>query len=121
MKKLKKEDLSFLFTALRDSHRIIGPKIESGVIVLGEIDLHDIPAGFEDHQKAGSYRLVKGERPETFSFSPGPDSFKRFLHPPVSEMFTFRNSRTGSNHNTSWTRRKSLLHLSASGRAILRR
>src|SRR3990172_2416026 len=95
MKKLKKEHLSFLFDRLNKSHRVIGPKIESGVIVLGEIDIHDIPAGFEDHQKAGSYRLLKGERSETFSFSPGPDSFKRFLHPPVSEMFTFKSSRTG--------------------------
>jgi sulfhydrogenase subunit beta (sulfur reductase) len=95
MKKLKKEHLHFLFDVVKASHKVIGPKIESGVIVLGEIDLHDIPAGFEDHQKAGSYRLLKGERSETFSFSPGPDSFKRFLHPPVSEMFTFRGSRTG--------------------------
>lgn len=95
MKKLKKEHLSFFLSKLGDSHRVIGPKIESGVIVLGEIDGHDIPAGYEDHQKAGSYRLVKGERPEIFSFSAGPDSFKRFLHPPVSEMFTFKRSRTG--------------------------
>jgi len=95
MKKLKKEDLSFLFTTLRDSHRIIGPKIESAVIILGEIDMHDIPAGFEDHQKAGSYRLLMGERPEIFSFSTGPDSFKRFLHPPVSDMFAFKRSGSG--------------------------
>ena len=95
MKKLKKEDLLFLFDRLKASHRVIGPKIESGVIVLGEVDMHDIPAGYEDPQKAGSYRLVKGERSEIFSFSAGPDSFKRFLHPPVSEMFTFKGSRTG--------------------------
>ena len=95
MKKLKKEHLSFLFTTLRDSHRIIGPKIESGVSVLGEIDVHDIPEGYEDHQKPGRYRLVKGERTEIFSFSVGPDSFKRFLHPPVSEMFAFKSSKTG--------------------------
>ena len=95
MKKLKKEHLVFLFSTLQDSHRVIGPKIEQGVIVLGEIDINDIPAGYEDHQKAGSYCLVKGERPEIFSFSTGPDSFKRFLHPPVSEMFAFKKSRTG--------------------------
>ena len=95
MKKLKKEYLHFLFDGLKASHRVIGPKIESGVIVLGEIDVYDIPAGFEDRQTAGSYRLVKGKRPEIFSFSAGPDSFKRFLHPPVSEMFAFRKSQTG--------------------------
>lgn len=94
MKKLKKEHLSFLFGRLNESHRVIGPKIESGVIVLGEIDVHDIPVGYEDHQKAGSYRIAKGERPEIFSFSAGPDSVKRFLHPPVSEMFAFKRSGT---------------------------
>jgi len=95
MKKLKKEHIGFLFSTLRNSHKIIGPKIEQGVVVLGEIDVHDIPAGYEDHQKGGSYRLVKGERPEIFSFSTGPDSFKRFLSPPVTEMFAFKSSRTG--------------------------
>jgi ferredoxin len=94
MKKLKKEHLHFLFDRLKASHKVIGPKIEQGVIVLGEIDMDDIPAGYEDHQKAGSYRLLKGKRPEIFSFSTGPDSFKRFLHPPVSEMFSFKSSRT---------------------------
>ena len=95
MKKLKKEHLSILFSTLRGSYRVIGPKIENNVIVLGDIDVHDIPAGYADHQKPGSYRLVMGERPEIFSFSTGPDSFKRFLHPPVSEMFAFKSSRTG--------------------------
>lgn len=95
MKKLKKERLDSLFSKLSGSHKVIGPKIENGVIVLGEMDVHDIPAGFEDQQQAGSYRLIKGSRPEIFSFSAGPDSFKRFLHPPVSEMFAFRKSRTG--------------------------
>ncbi|RPI32739.1 MAG: sulfite reductase subunit A, partial [Nitrospiraceae bacterium] len=95
MKKLRKERLSFIFDYLKGSFRIIGPKIENGVVILTEINVHDIPAGYEDHQKAGSYRLVMGERPEIFSFSTGPDSFKRFLHPPVSELFSFRKSRSG--------------------------
>jgi sulfhydrogenase subunit beta (sulfur reductase) len=95
MKKLRKENLGSLFDKLKDSHRVIGPKIEGSAIVLSEIDVSHIPAGFEDRQKAGSYRLVRSERPEIFSFSVGPDSFKRFLHPPVSEMFAFRKSRTG--------------------------
>jgi ferredoxin len=92
--KLKKEHLQSIFDRLKASHRIIGPKIENGVIMLGETDVHAIPAGFEEHQQAGGYRLVKGERPEVFSFSTGPDSFKRFLHPPMSDMFAFKRSET---------------------------
>jgi sulfhydrogenase subunit beta (sulfur reductase) len=94
-KKMKKGHLNMLFGRLKDSHRVIGPKIEQGVIVLGEIDARDIPAGFEDHQEAGSYRLVKGGRQEIFSFSVGPDSFRRFLYPPVSELFAFKKSKRG--------------------------
>lgn len=95
MRKLRKVHLSSLFDKLKDSHNVIGPRVENGVIVLSQIDVSDIPAGFEDHQGSGSYRLAKGERPEIFSFSVGPDSIKRFLHPPVSEMFAFERSRTG--------------------------
>lgn len=92
--KLKKNNLQSIFDRLKGSHRIIGPKIENGVIMLGEIDAHAIPAGFEEHHQAGGYRLMKGERPEVFSFSTGPDSFKRFLHPPVSDLFGFKKSGT---------------------------
>ena len=94
VRRMKKADLPLLFDGLQRTHLIIGPKIENGTIVLAEINIHDIPAGFEDHQKAGSYRLVKGTRPEIFSFSTGPDSFKRFFHPPVSDMFAFKKSGT---------------------------
>jgi hypothetical protein len=38
MKKLKKEHLSFSFKTLRYSHRVVGQKIESDVIVLGVSD-----------------------------------------------------------------------------------
>ncbi len=93
MKRLKKERLGILFDRLENAYRIIGPKVENGVIVLGEIDLKDIPAGLEDRQQAGNYRLVKSERPEIFSFSVGPHSFKRFLHPAMSEIFAFKGSR----------------------------
>ncbi|MEW6214570.1 MAG: hypothetical protein AB1478_05110 [Nitrospirota bacterium] len=57
MKKIKKDHLTLIFERLKDSHTIIGPKIEDDVIILTEIDFHDIPAGYKDHQGAGSYRL----------------------------------------------------------------
>ncbi|MDA8168640.1 MAG: 4Fe-4S dicluster domain-containing protein [Nitrospiraceae bacterium] len=90
--KLKKEHLGLLFDKLKVTHGVLGPKVENGVVTLAEIDAHDIPSGYEDHQQPGGYRLIKGERPEIFSFSIGPDSFKRFLQPPLREVFAFRRA-----------------------------
>jgi sulfhydrogenase subunit beta (sulfur reductase) len=92
MKKLNKEYLKALFEKLAETHRIIGPKIEHEVIVLGDICIHDIPAGVEDSHGKGSYHLIRGARRELFSFSVGPFSFKNFLHPPEQELFAFRKS-----------------------------
>jgi ferredoxin len=60
---------------------------------MGEIEFHDIPAGCRDKQGPGSYRLLPGSDSSIFSFSNGPDSFKRFLHPPAQEIFTFKKSK----------------------------
>lgn len=106
MKKLRREHFSSILDNLKDSFMTIGPKVENGVVILDEIDVNDIPAGYEDHQTAGNYRLLKGERPEIFSFSPGPDSFKRFLHPPESELFSFSKSKTGTTISPSSRRGK---------------
>jgi ferredoxin len=91
--KIKKDELRLLFDRLQDSYMIIGPKISHGVVVLSEVGLDDIPAGFMEHQGKGSYRLSDEKSPEVFSFSNGPDSFKRFLHPPENEFLSFKKSR----------------------------
>jgi hypothetical protein len=44
-KKLKKGHLNILFGRLKESCRVIGPKIEQGVIVLGEIAMDDLYVG----------------------------------------------------------------------------
>ncbi len=110
--KIKKEHLSLIFDILKRSHRVIGPRLSENAIVMGEIDFHDIPAGYKDSQCPGFYRLLPGSdqstkcfgaRPSTqqvecsgssiFSFSNGADSFKRFLNPPSQEIFTFKKSK----------------------------
>lgn len=92
--KIKKDALKSIFKRLKISHRIIGPKIENNVIVLKEIDYNDIPAGYKDIQKPSFYRIETNKRPDIFSFSNGPDSFKRFLQPPLREVFKFKKSKT---------------------------
>ncbi len=93
--KIKKEDLKVLFDNLSPSYRIIGPKIVSGAVLMSEISADDIPAGYRDSQQPGSYRVEKWSQNEIFSFSPGPDSLKKFLHPAVTEAFFFRKTPKG--------------------------
>ncbi len=91
--KIKKDLLKLIFRRLKASHRVIGPKIENGVIVLREIDYEDIPAGISDIQKPSFYRISPERKDDIFSFSNGPDSFKRFLQPPLREVFKFKKSK----------------------------
>lgn len=93
--KIKKEDLRVLFENLASRYRIIGPKILNGTVVLSEISFDDIPAGYKDSQHPGSYRVEEGSPSEIFSFSPGPDSLKKFLHPSMTEAFFFRKTAKG--------------------------
>lgn len=101
--KIKKEHLKLIFNRLKNSYKIIGPKINNNVILLTEItDFHDIPSGCKEQQGRGTYRLSK-DSSQIFSFSIGPDSFKRFINPPIKENFTFKKSKRGMhiNHKSS--------------------
>jgi sulfhydrogenase subunit beta (sulfur reductase) len=90
--KIRKEDLKFLFEELAGGYRVIGPKAVNGTVVLSEISHSDIPSGHRDRQQPGIYRLEARKSEEIFSFSPGPDSFKKFLHPSSSTVFSFKKS-----------------------------
>lgn len=92
--KIKKADLKRFIENLKRSFILIGPSVESGVITLKEIDFNDIPAGCRDSQSPGHYRLHRGDS-DIFSFSNGPDSFKRFIFPPVTEVFSFKRMKRG--------------------------
>ncbi len=89
---IKKESLKTVFEMLEDRYRVIGPKVEKGAVVLTEISFADIPAGYRDRQGAGSYRLEEQRSEGVFTFSPGPDSFKKFLHPSSEKLFAFRKT-----------------------------
>ncbi len=91
--KIKKEDLKSILESLRGSYRIIGPKIKNNVITFDQIDGDDIPIGYRDSQGQGYYRLNRVNENKIFSFSNGPDSFKRFLTPPSLEMFRFKRDK----------------------------
>ncbi|KPK01633.1 MAG: hypothetical protein AMK71_04840 [Nitrospira bacterium SG8_35_4] len=92
---IDKSEFKKLFNALRGHYSIVGPVARDGVIVLDRVDYDEIPSGFEDIQQPGHYRLSK-EHDSFFSFRPGPDSLKKFLHPSLFIQHSFdRSKKTG--------------------------
>jgi len=90
--KIRKESLKAVFEVLGEQYRIIGPRVVNGTVVLSDISFGDIPAGCRDRQSAGSYRLEEQRVEGVFTFTPGPDSFKKFLHPSSEKLFAFRKT-----------------------------
>jgi sulfhydrogenase subunit beta (sulfur reductase) len=93
--RIEKDDLKALFETLSERYRVIGPKAAGGAVVLSEISCDDIPAGYRDRHGPGHYRIEEAIDGEVFSFSPGPDSLKKFLHPPSGEVFSFMKTSRG--------------------------
>src|ERR1017187_6527834 len=62
------------------------------------------PAGWTDHQEGGRYRLERRDDGALFGFAVGPQSWKRFLHPPVERLWTMRNGDDGVTISSGATR-----------------
>ena len=70
---------------------MIGPRERSQAIVYDEITSADeLPAGLEDVQDGGTYRLRPRDDGALFAHTVGHDSVKRFLFPPVVRVWRAR-------------------------------
>ncbi len=70
-------------TLWEEGYTVIGPRLGDGAIVYGEVrSIEDLPEGWGDEQEAGRYRLRRRGDKALFGYNLGPDSWKRFLHPP---------------------------------------
>ncbi len=89
--------LKALLEALaREGYSVLGPCVRDGAIVYDEIhNLADLPAGWTDRQDAGRYRLEKRDDGALFGYAVGPQSWKRFLHPPVQTLWTAQKTDDG--------------------------
>jgi len=77
-------------------YQVVGPTVRDGAIVNDTIaGVGDLPAGWTDRQEAGRYRLEQRADGALFGFAVGPQSWKRFLHPPVETLWTARKDDTG--------------------------
>jgi len=78
------------------SYKVLGPRVRDGAIVYDEIArVSDLPGGWTDRQEAGRYRVQRRDDDALFGFAVGPQSWKRFLHPPIETLWTVRNGEGG--------------------------
>jgi len=81
--------------AARD-YQVLGPTVRDGAIIYDSIArVDDLPAGWTDRQDAGRYSLERRDDGALFGFAVGPQSWKRFLHPPVETLWTSRKDEDG--------------------------
>ena len=74
-------------------YQVLGPTVRDGAIVYDAIaNLHELPAGWTDRQEAGRYHLEHRDDGALFGFAVGPQSWKRFLHPPVETLWAARKN-----------------------------
>lgn len=77
-------------------HRVLGPVLRDQAIVYDDVtSLADLPAGWMDEQDGGRYRLVRRDDDALFGYAVGPQSWKRFLQPPVQRLWRARRTSDG--------------------------
>ncbi len=88
------DGLSGLIAALiRRGYRVAGPTVRDGIIGYDEIaSLEDLPRGWSDEQRGGHYRLVRRDDEALFGYAVGPHSWKRYLHPPLLQLWRARRN-----------------------------
>ncbi len=87
-----------LLTAIADrGFEVIGPTIRDGAIVYGEVaSSADMPVGMTDEQDGGTYRLHERDDDALFGYAVGPQSWKRYLHPPEIKLWRAARSEDGA-------------------------
>src|SRR5664279_1876970 len=83
-------------TLAERGYQVLGPTIRDGAIVYDEISkLADLPEGWTDQQDAGRYRLERRTDNALFGYAVGPQSWRRFLHPPIERMWKAERTPEG--------------------------
>ena len=98
--KFEIEGLVQLFSeVIAEGFQLVGPTVRDGAVVYDSLtEIQDLPQGFEDEQSPGVYRLRKGKEKEYFGYAVGPQSWKKFLHPPAERIGVYNRSINGADH-----------------------
>ena len=79
-------DLFLILVA--EGYRVIGPTVQDGAIVLTELSSPaELPFGWGVTLAPGGYRLRRRADAAVFGYAAGPQSWKRFLHPPRERLW----------------------------------
>jgi ferredoxin len=91
------DSLEPLVSALRaEGYAVIGPTRRDGAIVLAELrSATELPSGWGVDLAPGGYRLRERADRAVFAHCAGPQSWKSFLHPPRSPLWTARRRTDG--------------------------
>jgi ferredoxin len=86
-----------LVEALRArGYTVVGPTVRDGAIVLAELESADtLPYGWGVETAPGRYRLRERDDRAAFGHAAGPQSWKRFLRPPCSPLWTADRDENG--------------------------
>ena len=70
---------------------LVGPQVAADGIIYADLeDATQLPRGWTTEQAPGHFRLIRGGHDRYFDFIPGSQSWKKFLFPPLQELFTSR-------------------------------
>ena len=84
------EGLGDLFQVLvAEGYHVIGPAVQDGAIMLRELSsAAELPFGWGVRLEPGGYQLRRRDDEAAFGHSAGPQSWKRFLHPPRERLWS---------------------------------
>ncbi len=91
------DGLGALIEALAaDGYQVIGPAVQDGAIVLRELSsAAELPSGWGVELEPGGYRLRRRDDTAAFGHAAGPQSWKRFLHPPRERLWSAARTTEG--------------------------
>jgi ferredoxin len=76
--------------------RVIGPTVRDAAIVYDDIaSIADLPRGWTDEQDGGRYRLRRRDDDALFGYAVGPQSWRKFLHPPTQRLWSATRNGDG--------------------------
>ena len=93
---LERDHLQLLFDVLgKKGYRVVGPTVRDHAVVYDDLtSVTNLPVGWTDEQESALYRLKRRDDGALFGYAVGPDSWKKFLHPPVVRLW---RGKTGGN------------------------
>ena len=94
---LARDRFDSLIDALAErGYQVVGPTEQAGAIQLAPVTSSaELPVGRTEEQDGGSYRLRDRDDGALFGFASGPQSWKRYLHPPAVRIWRARRDDGG--------------------------